>query len=479
MDLQGHTLKPIDIQYPRNFASKVRNHGLSPWFVQTITKVARGLGNNVGIRIHSAGQDRIRDVLRASKGRSTEFVKGRQERTGSVRHDVNAQGLSDTADFLFTIDGKVVPFSVTSKFYQKAFTLGAQAGFTGMGHYPTHVHFGTGTYAVWGPNGTGSTVDGRIADAYRQGRIKAGQPIKTFDPLTPHERDVLIRTIAGEAGGEGSLGKAAIAHVILNRVRDSRYPNNIVGVSKEERVAGYHQFSAWNPITKGGNSIANNIDPKSTQYSEISNIVDQVVSHRIPDPTNGAVSYYSPDGMSNGGSPKWWAEAVAESGSIQTIGGHRFAGKSNNKGVDVIGTSGNLIPDKKVVSDVQEVPASEWTVDQETAVKNGGPIPTRTVERTVTEYKPAPRVVDTQTPQQVAQSVVTSTQDNQDYSYRREAKLDGFSSDTLQRSLDALRNSQQATATLLNAPRPRSLFSVYSTQQMLNARTEGEIEVDV
>jgi hypothetical protein len=36
-------------------------------------------------------------------------------------------------------------------------------------------------------------------------------------PLNPVDRDAMIKTIAGEAGGEPELGQAAVAHVLLNR----------------------------------------------------------------------------------------------------------------------------------------------------------------------------------------------------------------------------------------------------------------------
>lgn len=48
----------------------------------------------------------------------------------------------------------------------------------------------------------------------------------------------LAEAIIFEARGEPDVGKAAVAHVILNRMKDSRWPNKIVDVIKQP-----HQFS--------------------------------------------------------------------------------------------------------------------------------------------------------------------------------------------------------------------------------------------
>jgi conjugal transfer mating pair stabilization protein TraG len=52
--------------------------------------------------------------------------------------------------------------------------------------------------------------------------------------ISVSDRDTLIRTVIGEAAGEGELGQAAVAHVILNRAMDGNFPgkNSITGVAK-------------------------------------------------------------------------------------------------------------------------------------------------------------------------------------------------------------------------------------------------------
>ena len=63
------------------------------------------------------------------------------------------------------------------------------------------------------------------------------QAVSNYDP---EERDYLIRTIAFEAADEADEGKAAVAHVILNRKRSGRWGDNIKDV-----VTRPWQFEPW------------------------------------------------------------------------------------------------------------------------------------------------------------------------------------------------------------------------------------------
>lgn len=61
--------------------------------------------------------------------------------------------------------------------------------------------------------------------------------------MTPSMKDfdVLARTIWGEARGEGIKGQKAVAFVIMERVRDARWPSAITSVCRQPM-----QFSCWN-----------------------------------------------------------------------------------------------------------------------------------------------------------------------------------------------------------------------------------------
>lgn len=128
--------------------------------------------------------------------------------------------------------------------------------------------------------------------------------------LTPYERDILIRTVLGEARGEGNVGMQAVAHVIQNRANSGQYPTNPADVALQNK-----QFSTWNQ-GEGGNN-PQQFSPNSDLYRRAADIVDQVWSGQAQDPTNGALFYHTPQV-----SPRWSAE-VNKHGTTQ-IGNHIF-----------------------------------------------------------------------------------------------------------------------------------------------------------
>lgn len=62
---------------------------------------------------------------------------------------------------------------------------------------------------------------------------------------------LLARVIEGEAGGEPFIGKVAVGAVILNRIRDARFPNTLSGVVFQplafESVANGR---IWEPVSQ-------------------------------------------------------------------------------------------------------------------------------------------------------------------------------------------------------------------------------------
>ena len=168
-----------------------------------------------------------------------------------------------------------------------------------------------------------------VMDGLSDAGSAVGSAITGRPQLTHYDRDVMIRTIAGEAGQESELGKAAVAHVIMNRVDDPGFGDNPAEVS-----LALKQFSAWNSGA-GGNNIPENLEEGSPQYEDIGRIVDAVAAGYIPDPTGGATFYYSPQGMAKlvadghqtNEIPTWLNKASQERGHDNvTIGGHVFTG---------------------------------------------------------------------------------------------------------------------------------------------------------
>lgn len=125
--------------------------------------------------------------------------------------------------------------------------------------------------------------------------------------LTEAQRDTLIRTILGEARGEGDTGMAAVAQVIFNRANSGDFPSDPAKVAKQK-----NQFSVWN-----GNSSLDKFGPGSSGYKKAGEIVDQVAGGLIPDLTGGALYYHNPS-VSPG-----WAKHVDQYGEVK-LGNHVF-----------------------------------------------------------------------------------------------------------------------------------------------------------
>ena len=117
-----------------------------------------------------------------------------------------------------------------------------------------------------------------------------------------HKSDVqlMARAINGEARGEPYEGQVAVGAVILNRVKDSRFPNSISGV--------IYQSGAFTAVADG--QINAPIDENSTVYKAAQDAMNGW------DPTGGCIYYFNPATATN----KWiWSRPV-----VKTIGKHRF-----------------------------------------------------------------------------------------------------------------------------------------------------------
>ena len=196
--------------------------------------------------------------------------------------------------------------------------------------------------------------------------------------LTAGDRDILIRTVVGEAAGEGTQGMEAVAHVIKNRTTDSRWPDTASAVALQPA-----QFSAWNAASRGGNSLPQRITPNDSAYKEAAAAVDRVFNGESADPTNGAVYYYAPQGMKDGNAPAWWTSAVNERGGSTTIGNHRFAGRTrgDQTGQGLSASTGTEIrpaPQTMRVQVTEPVDPKNWTQEQELAYMKTHVMPTTT-----------------------------------------------------------------------------------------------------
>ncbi len=117
---------------------------------------------------------------------------------------------------------------------------------------------------------------------------------------TSNSNDVnlLSRLIYGEARGEPYTGQVAVGAVVLNRVKNSSFPNTIAGV--------IYQSGAFDVVSDGQINLTPNDTAKKAAQDALNGW----------DPTYGAIYYFNPSTATN----KWiWSRPMTI-----TIGKHRF-----------------------------------------------------------------------------------------------------------------------------------------------------------
>ena len=123
-------------------------------------------------------------------------------------------------------------------------------------------------------------------------------PIQQFS-ITDEEIEMLKYIIEQETRGGSYRHKCIVTNVVLNRVKDSRFPNTVKGVLLQK-----NQFSStWNYYQK------RNKPDKKTE-----NAVNDVLNGRVEDKSNGALYFHS---MSSDG----WFSSLS---FIMEMEGHRF-----------------------------------------------------------------------------------------------------------------------------------------------------------
>lgn len=132
--------------------------------------------------------------------------------------------------------------------------------------------------------------------------------------LDPRHRDMLIRTVFGEAANQSPEGQAAVAAVIRNRMQAGRYG----GTDVPSVVQAKGQFEPWgNPNARAGML---GLSPQDPRYQQIGSVVDQVMGGQIPDPTGGMTHFVAPKAQAALGRPMpTWAQ-----GQGLPIGDHTF-----------------------------------------------------------------------------------------------------------------------------------------------------------
>lgn len=110
--------------------------------------------------------------------------------------------------------------------------------------------------------------------------------------------NLLARVVYGEARGEPYTGQVAVAAVVLNRVKSSKFPNSISGV--------VYQSGAFDAVADGQINMTPDTTAKKAAQDALNGL----------DPSYGAIYYFNPSTATN----KWiWSRPMTV-----TIGKHRF-----------------------------------------------------------------------------------------------------------------------------------------------------------
>lgn len=161
----GETISPR-VSY--GLQGKKRNLGIDPALASRLDKIAQLTGDDVSVVVSSGGQFSKAQIARGARGR----------RTGSPRHNINAQGVSEAADiFLLRNGNQITPTNDPRTYLQFAQNAAAEDPGLGFGHYAWGLHIDN-KGGAWGPNTRSATLNPTFDRALRRGR--SGQRTRTL-----------------------------------------------------------------------------------------------------------------------------------------------------------------------------------------------------------------------------------------------------------------------------------------------------------
>ena len=145
----------------------------------------------------------------------------------------------------------------------------------------------------------GLTQDGIVGP---KTAAKMGLSVSNYTSSSSYNNNdlyLLAKLVHSEARGESYTGQVAVAAVVLNRVKDSRFPNTIAGV--------IYQPWAFTAVNDG----QFNLEPNQTAYQAAKDAINGW------DPTYGAVYYYNPKTATS----SW----IRSTKTVAVIGQHVFS----------------------------------------------------------------------------------------------------------------------------------------------------------
>ena len=112
------------------------------------------------------------------------------------------------------------------------------------------------------------------------------QPPVVRKPVNREDQNCMALAMYWEARGEGERGMLAVGSVILNRVEDTRFPDDVCAVVYQGGETPPCQFSWW---CDGKSDRPRNAKAWSTSMT----LAERLLATRPRDPTDGALFFHS------------------------------------------------------------------------------------------------------------------------------------------------------------------------------------------
>lgn len=139
--------------------------------------------------------------------------------------------------------------------------------------------------------------------------------------------DLLARTIIGEAGNQPLDGRAAVGHVVMNRLKSGKY-----GGTLQDVLFAPKQFEPWN--TRRDELLS--IPTSSPKYQEALDIAKAVGRGLVPDVTGGATHFANVGVVQQRGNTAGmsWINQMLANGTAKRIGAHTFGNPDSEPGAN-------------------------------------------------------------------------------------------------------------------------------------------------
>lgn len=286
--------------------------------------------------------------------------------------------------------------------------------------------------------------------------------------MTPQQRDLVIRTIVGEAANQGERGMQAVAAVIGNRMAQS-------GRGGDQVVLAPNQFEPWGNASARARMQA--LTPDSPRYQQAAAAVD-ALARGGADPTGGATHFYAPRAQAAlGRRPPSW-----DNGTGVDIGDHRFfrlgyggSGAGNRHGIATPAAAPQTSPSNDMMAGLMQTPQSAASPRP----ANGGEAIARAIGAPDTppaaasayapgqapQPQPRPRMSPEEFQREVFTNGPNTGNEAQDFNLQQDALRRGYAS-----WAPGLNSPQQAPAQSNPLDAIRSMFPQPSDQNALLAR---------